>query len=881
MKKRSIAIGLMLMASLTACGGKGDTVINNTEAPNVTSEATEAVSADKKENKIKKVNYSLGALKEKYDYDDSNYISPIYNVEQQTLFDFKFKSKVDPSKAITVHTDPSCNVESTVFQYNWGFITEDGGREIVVAPYSPVLNTEKDVKITETWGNAPIYYLCIRYDMDSEDVKELSEPIVVPFTIKRDVNMPQLRACISKDGIFSVKWNPVKGAKEYKVYKSYMVRDEDAKKLTRQQCGYMGDHLDLVTTTTDCEYIPNDFDSDVSYNNFNDQSIFVVAVDENGNESGVSIPISTWVYSDKIPHSMDKLIFSSDLENFIPSNADVKMNDGSVRQYAINWYRDDTGYKYEIPGTSLTGHVETSKDYGEQVINKEDIFNSLLEVENAIPVVPDNTVKTNTEHILNHTFKKENMLQMNDDAMMTRLDIEMARMINDGVYTADIDDIEYYSKDELNREWDGKYRNDSGNLESVASSENQSTVETEISTEENKNSSIDETLESEYISETDEEINKTEETEETVETESESSEETASDREDDIDDSTVEVYGSDYLVVADSAAEEYLALNFINSNEEIDLTVMPELMNYGELGDMFAKVMRQNPYENYICDFDISDDGTKLLVTYAEDKDTWERKKKEIQDKAKEIDSEIIKDGMTDEEKIGAIWDYIVGRGSYNQAAIEAAQYTYDVKGDLADNWTPYGTLMNDTAVCEGKAKAFIVLAKEAGIDDVIEVSGSAGGPHAWNAVKLGDTWCYIDTTAGDYGPIEKYVYLTSAEYLGSLQGYTFDDYFCLDKDFDKYVYDSTDLQYDWYKQNNKLCASRKDMEKSIKEQIEAGNNCAVVKVAGEVNDDVMLETIKNLYDEGVITDDFMQNINVGNYMNGYVVLGYYDKLNE
>lgn len=63
---------------------------------------------------------------------------------------------------------------------------------------------------------------------------------------------------------------------------------------------------------------------------------------------------------------------------------------------------------------------------------------------------------------------------------------------------------------------------------------------------------------------------------------------------------------------------------------------------------------------------------------------------------------------------------------------------------------------MNDTAVCEGKAKAFIVLAKEAGLDDVIEVCGSAGEPHAWNAVKLEDTWCYIDTTAGNYGPIEK-----------------------------------------------------------------------------------------------------------------------------
>lgn len=279
----------------------------------------------------------------------------------------------------------------------------------------------------------------------------------------------------------------------------------------------------------------------------------------------------------------------------------------------------------------------------------------MLEVESVIPVVPDNTVKTNTEHVLNHTFKKENMLQMNDDAVMTRFGIEMARMINDGVYTVDIIDIEYYSKDELNREWDGKSGNDSGNSEDVASSENQSTVEKEISTEENKNSSIDEKLESEYISETEKEINKTEETEETVKTESDDSEETASDNEDDIDDSTVEVYGSDYLVIADSTAEEYLALNFINSNEEIDLTVMPELMNYGELGDIFGKVMKQNYYGNYICDFDVSDNGTKLLIDYTEDKETWEHKKKEIHDKAKEIDSQIIKASMTDEEKVGAI----------------------------------------------------------------------------------------------------------------------------------------------------------------------------------------------------------------------------------
>lgn len=82
---------------------------------------------------------------------------------------------------------------------------------------------------------------------------------------------------------------------------------------------------------------------------------------------------------------------------------------------------------------------------------------------------------------------------------------------------------------------------------------------------------------------------------------------------------------------------------------------MPELMNYGELGDIFGKVMKQNHYGKYICDFDVSDDGTKLLIDYTEDKETWEHKKKEIQNKDKEIDSQIIKASMTDEEKVGAI----------------------------------------------------------------------------------------------------------------------------------------------------------------------------------------------------------------------------------
>ena len=883
MRKKTIAVGLLVLASLTGCTSKE--IVQEASVGQIAdaSEIPETVKANKSENKITTVKYSLGALKEKYDYDDSNYISPIYNVDQQTCFTFKFKSKVNPSKAITVHTDPSCNIESMVYQTNYGFVTEDNGREIVVAPTSPVLNTAGAGNAEmDTWGNAPIYYICIRYDMNSENVKELSDPIVVPFTIKRDVNMPNLKAVIDEDGTFKIKWNEVDGAKEYKVYKSTLEHDSAAtkKNLTRQQCGYMGDHLELVKTTKDCEYIPEDWKNDTQMNGFNDQSIFVVAVTEDGKESGVSIPVSTWKYSMNAPRQLkDDLKYNN---SYLQASAKIEMADGSEKMYPVNYYKEDGGYRYEIPGTTFTGHVDTDTDFGEQVINKTDTFNSLLEDQIEIPAVPDNTVKTNTEHVLNHKLKKVNMLQMRDGATLERAEIENVRMLARGVYSVDPLSIEYYDSSELDRDWVEESGNSSSNFETAAVDEKSDTVEEELQTEEEtetdvskvkeeteKDETIDETLESILETETDEETEDIiEETEETTE-------------EDKKDDNEIEVYGSDYLVVADSAAEEYLALNIINSNEIIDLTVMPELQNQELLNDMYTKVVAQNPYGNYIRYTKIAEDGSHLKVSYAEDKETWERKKKEIADKAKEIDNEIIRDSMTDEEKIEAIWDYIVDRGSYNWDAIENAKYTYQIQGDLADNWTPYGTLMNDLAVCEGKSKAFITLAKEAGIDDVIEVTGSAGGPHAWNAVKLGDKWYYLDTTAGDQGPIEKYVYLSSAEYMSQLQDYVFDTGFCLDSDINEYVADSNDLSHDWYMTEHKLCNSRKEMEESFREQFESGSEVAVAKVAGEVTDEALMTTLNNLYSDGVISDDLVSRINMGGYSSGYCLIGHYDMEEE
>lgn len=44
--------------------------------------------------------------------------------------------------------------------------------------------------------------------------------------------------------------------------------------------------------------------------------------------------------------------------------------------------------------------------------------------------------------------------------------------------------------------------------------------------------------------------------------------------------------------------------------------------------------------------------------------------------------------------------------------------------------------MINKTAVCQGYASLFYRLALDAGVDTRV-ISGEAGGPHAWNIVKL------------------------------------------------------------------------------------------------------------------------------------------------
>lgn len=129
-----------------------------------------------------------------------------------------------------------------------------------------------------------------------------------------------------------------------------------------------------------------------------------------------------------------------------------------------------------------------------------------------------------------------------------------------------------------------------------------------------------------------------------------------------------------------------------------------------------------------------------VYLTYLYDRQTVERMNAEIDVKLQQILDRVTPD-MNDIEKIRTFHDRII------------YDCVYSSFGDYA--YTPYGALVQGSAVCEGYARAFAMLCNKAGIENVfacgtVSSEDSNGEQHMWNMVKVNGSWYNIDVTADD-----------------------------------------------------------------------------------------------------------------------------------
>lgn len=96
---------------------------------------------------------------------------------------------------------------------------------------------------------------------------------------------------------------------------------------------------------------------------------------------------------------------------------------------------------------------------------------------------------------------------------------------------------------------------------------------------------------------------------------------------------------------------------------------------------------------------------------------------------------DIIKIGMNDDQKEKIIHDYIVTHVAYDTSI---------------SRFSAYEALKNGTTVCSGYSQLAYKMLNQAGIETKIVLGKGNGEDHAWNLVKLRDTWYHLDCTFDD-----------------------------------------------------------------------------------------------------------------------------------
>lgn len=144
-----------------------------------------------------------------------------------------------------------------------------------------------------------------------------------------------------------------------------------------------------------------------------------------------------------------------------------------------------------------------------------------------------------------------------------------------------------------------------------------------------------------------------------------------------------------------------------------------------------------------------------------------------------EIIEKIIKDGMSEEEKVKTVYDYLGQHIDYDKDIDEYGEYS-------SVSHTGYGAIVLGIGVCDGYSEAFKYVLDELDIKSVVVVGKGSDNleeemeAHAWNLVELDGEYYHFDLTwdDDDYYKIIHYTYFKkSSDYFNDTHEWLEEDY--------------------------------------------------------------------------------------------------------
>lgn len=218
--------------------------------------------------------------------------------------------------------------------------------------------------------------------------------------------------------------------------------------------------------------------------------------------------------------------------------------------------------------------------------------------------------------------------------------------------------------------------------------------------------------------------------------------------------------GLDYPVFGSDSTVIHLATGMVVQQESIDVTWLLASNDdvVAQVDDAMREALAQNPYV-FVSGWRVRVEPARasVLPDYIYPADEAERRRVATASAVAAIlaDPSMIA-ASSARTTVGALHDAVLRVGSYDSevgAFIEAGERP-ETSARVARSQEAYGVLVDGSAVCNGYAQAFHLLAAGAGITSVV-VTGEANGgvttgAHAWNRVLIDGEWLVVDTTWDD-----------------------------------------------------------------------------------------------------------------------------------